>query len=214
MSVLQRTDLTTSQKVQCAAAAVAGQHTRVLFRTLFRNGFLDLFLVERSSISHIAPCLSESRRSADSGWRAHRHCGDRDDHSSADVDRSAKAPVMGEQGRAAAGAPTLCPAPARGGAPSARTRYDLTASPESSRAATRDGPGMSEQRPRHRARHHNTPPALTNPHSHPISSPSTRVLRAKIAPPADATKSHKTKNGRAAAGAWSSGGDTCHAKSA
>ena len=28
MSVLQRTDLTTSQKVQCAAAAVAGQHTR------------------------------------------------------------------------------------------------------------------------------------------------------------------------------------------
>ena len=28
MTVLQRTDLTTSQKVQCAAAAVAGQHTR------------------------------------------------------------------------------------------------------------------------------------------------------------------------------------------
>ena len=27
MTVLQRTDLTTSQKVQCAAAAVAGQHT-------------------------------------------------------------------------------------------------------------------------------------------------------------------------------------------
>ena len=26
MTVLQRTDLTTSQKVQCAAAAVAGQH--------------------------------------------------------------------------------------------------------------------------------------------------------------------------------------------
>ena len=28
MTVLQRTDLTTSQKIQCAAAAVAGQHTR------------------------------------------------------------------------------------------------------------------------------------------------------------------------------------------
>ena len=28
MTVLQRTDLTTSQKVQCAAAAVAGQHAR------------------------------------------------------------------------------------------------------------------------------------------------------------------------------------------
>ena len=27
MTVLQRTDLTTSQKIQCAAAAVAGQHT-------------------------------------------------------------------------------------------------------------------------------------------------------------------------------------------
>ena len=26
MTVLQRTDLTTSQKIQCAAAAVAGQH--------------------------------------------------------------------------------------------------------------------------------------------------------------------------------------------
>ena len=28
MTVLQRTDLTTSQKIQCAAAAVAGQHAR------------------------------------------------------------------------------------------------------------------------------------------------------------------------------------------
>ena len=27
MTVLQRTDLTTSQKIQCGAAAVAGQHT-------------------------------------------------------------------------------------------------------------------------------------------------------------------------------------------
>ena len=26
MTVLQRTDLTTSQKIQCAAAAVSGQH--------------------------------------------------------------------------------------------------------------------------------------------------------------------------------------------
>ena len=28
MTVLQRTDLTTSQKIQCAAAVVAGQHAR------------------------------------------------------------------------------------------------------------------------------------------------------------------------------------------
>ena len=31
MTVLQRTDLTTSQKIQCAAAAVAGQRSRPRF---------------------------------------------------------------------------------------------------------------------------------------------------------------------------------------
>ena len=38
MTVLQRTDLTTSQKIQCAAAAVAGQHAPAAGeRTLLRN---------------------------------------------------------------------------------------------------------------------------------------------------------------------------------
>ena len=96
------------------------------------------------------------------------------------------------------GAPTLCPVPTRGGAPSARTRYDLTASPQSSRAATRDGPGTSEPRPRRRARHHNTLPALTNPHSLPLSSPRTTSLASKNrSSNRHAAKSYKTKNGRA-----------------
>ena len=38
---------------------------RLLFRTLFRSGFLGLFLIEQGSISHIAPPLSENRCSAD-----------------------------------------------------------------------------------------------------------------------------------------------------
>ena len=37
----------------------------LLFRTLFRSGFLGLFLIEQGSISHIAPPLSENRCSAD-----------------------------------------------------------------------------------------------------------------------------------------------------
>ena len=40
----------------------------VLFRTLFRNGFLGAFLVDHGSIVHIAPSSSESGGSAD---RAH-----------------------------------------------------------------------------------------------------------------------------------------------
>ena len=41
------------------------RRTRMLFRTLFRSGFLGLFLIEQGSISHIAPPLSENRCSAD-----------------------------------------------------------------------------------------------------------------------------------------------------
>ena len=41
----------------------------VLFVTLFRSGFLGLFLIGRGSISHIVPPLSESRCGADWGRR-------------------------------------------------------------------------------------------------------------------------------------------------
>ena len=51
MTVLQRTDLTTSQKIQCGG---------VLSVTLFRRGFLGLFLIDRGSICHIDPSSSES----------------------------------------------------------------------------------------------------------------------------------------------------------
>ena len=57
-----------------AAAAVderRGQlyEIAVLFVTLFRSGFLGLFLIGRGSISHIVPPLSESRCGADWGRR-------------------------------------------------------------------------------------------------------------------------------------------------
>ena len=42
---------------------------KVLFVTLFRSGFLGLFLIGRGSISHIVPPLSESRCGADWGRR-------------------------------------------------------------------------------------------------------------------------------------------------
>ena len=42
-----------------------GNTLLLLFRTLFRSGFLGLFLIEQGSISHIAPPLSENRCSAD-----------------------------------------------------------------------------------------------------------------------------------------------------
>ena len=42
---------------------------RLLFVTLFRSGFLGLFLIGRGSISHIVPPLSESRCGADWGRR-------------------------------------------------------------------------------------------------------------------------------------------------
>ena len=45
-----------------------GAH-QVLFVTLFRSGFLGLFLIGRGSISHIVPPLSESRCGADWGRR-------------------------------------------------------------------------------------------------------------------------------------------------
>ena len=41
----------------------------LLFVTLFRSGFLGLFLIGRGSISHIVPPLSESRCGADWGRR-------------------------------------------------------------------------------------------------------------------------------------------------
>ena len=52
---------------RCFAGTGDGLH--VLFVTLFRSGFLGLFLIGRGSISHIVPPLSESRCGADWGRR-------------------------------------------------------------------------------------------------------------------------------------------------
>ena len=58
------------REASCASVSLYdGEGERLLFVTLFRSGFLGLFLIGRGSISHIVPPLSESRCGADWGRR-------------------------------------------------------------------------------------------------------------------------------------------------
>ena len=66
-----RVDLNANVSAWALAGMGSGELTlhQVLFVTLFRSGFLGLFLIGRGSISHIVPPLSESRCGADWGRR-------------------------------------------------------------------------------------------------------------------------------------------------